>query len=691
MAAPALISGYNPVGSHLPAHGNMTRNSSPRADRPSSPAESTREQQYGAILAALPEGVLVHDSAGRIVFCNPSAERILGLPAGQLIGKALQEPAESTLCADGTPMASGQHPVAITLQTGAPCRDVILGWTRPGGTLIWLAINSEPVGRAEEPAAREVIVTLRDVTRQRRIESALQESEERLRLATEANHLGTWEVYPQTGKRVWSPLVRKLFGFPPDAVISNEDFLNAVHPDDRERVAAEIRALMSPDHGVKSFSEFRTLHTPEGREQWVASWGRTLFDDGGTPVRMIGVTQDVTGRKKAEQEHQKLQEQLQQAQQMESIGRLAGGLAHDFNNLLTVINGYANVALKELGPQHALAEPIDEIRKAGEAAAELIRQLLAFSRKQILRQEAVDVNAMLREMAQHLAAVAGATVEVRTALAPSLKAVSADRGQIEQVIHNLAAHARDAMPQGGILTIETKDVTRGPVCGHCLEGLRPGEYVCISVRDTGAGMDEATRQHLFEPFFGGGTSGMRSGLSLATVHGIVVQSGGHIDVESHPGAGTSFEINLPAVEEISNSTQVAAAHRAESAPPGRATILLVEDQPEVRRFTAGLLQQHGYEVAEAASAEEALSQFAGQPIDLVLTDVRLPGMNGCELAAALRSRNPGARVLFMSGYAEEMLTGQTRAIRGAAVIQKPFRPAALADKVREVLSAAPLN
>jgi two-component system, cell cycle sensor histidine kinase and response regulator CckA len=184
---------------------------------------------------------------------------------------------------------------------------------------------------------------------------------------------------------------------------------------------------------------------------------------------------------------------------------------------------------------------------------------------------------------------------------------------------------------------------------------------------------------------------MRSGLSLATVHGIVVQSGGHIDVESHPGAGTSFEINLPAVEEISNSTQVAAAHRAESAPPGRATILLVEDQPEVRRFTAGLLQQHGYEVAEAASAEEALSQFAGQPIDLVLTDVRLPGMNGCELAAALRSRNPGARVLFMSGYAEEMLTGQTRAIRGAAVIQKPFRPAALADKVREVLSAAPLN
>jgi CheY-like chemotaxis protein len=374
---------------------------------------------------------------------------------------------------------------------------------------------------------------------------------------------------------------------------------------------------------------------------------------------------------------------------MESIGRLAGGLAHDFNNLLTVINGYANVALKELGPQHALAEPIDEIRKAGEAAAELIRQLLAFSRKQMLRQEAVDVNAMLREMAPSLSALAGAPIEIRTALAPSVNAVSADRGQIEQVIRNLTVHARDAMPHGGVLTIETKDVTRGPVGSHCLAELRPGAYVCISLRDTGAGMDEATRQHLFEPFFGRESARPGSGLSLATVHGIVLQSGGHIDVESRPGAGTLFAIYLPAVEEIANAPEVAAAHRDESVPPGNATILLVEDQPEVRRFTAGLLQQSGYEVLEAASAEEALSRGPGQPIDLLLTDVRLPGMNGCDLAAALRSWHPGARVLFMSGYAEEMLTGHAAALRGAAVIQKPFRPGALADKVRDVLSAAP--
>ena len=672
-----------------PARSRMTLDSTLKHKTLFSEYGQTGGEPYGAIISALAEGVLVHDSVGRIIYCNPSAERILGVPAEQMMGRTLHDPPWRVITEDASPILPGAHPVAVTLRTGRPSRNEILGWTRPDSTIVWLSINSDPLPQPTAENSGAAVTTLRDVTEQRRMEMALQESEEHLRLATEASHLGTWEVYPQSGKRVWSPAIKRLFGFAPDAEISNQEFLNAVHPEDRARVAAEIQALLSPDHGAKSFSEFRTLHAPGGQERWVASWGRMFFDERGLPVRMIGITQDITQRKKAEQEHQKLHAQLQQAQKMESIGRLAGGLAHDFNNLLTIINGYSSLAVKELGAEHPMAEPIDEIRKAGESAAALIRQLLAFSRKQLLRQEALDLNAMINQMAEILPALLGDNIEIRTALAPSLRAVSVDRGQIEQVIQNLAFHARDAMPRGGVLTIETGAASYGPSCPRCLSVIRPGEYVCITVRDTGMGMDEPTRQNLFEPFCNTMPAGQSSGLALATVHGVILQSGGHIDVESEPGAGTSFHICLPATAGIPISPERAGTNAPGIRPRGTETILLVEDQPEVRRFASGLLQQNGYEVVEAASAEEALSQLAGHSIDLLLTDVRLPRMNGCELAEAVRSRHPGARVLFMSGYSEEILKGHGTNIRGAAVIQKPFRPAALADKVRELLAAAP--
>jgi PAS domain S-box-containing protein len=391
-------------------------------------------------------------------------------------------------------------------------------------------------------------------------------------------------------------------------------------------------------------------------------------------------------RRKAESALRKTEEQLRQVQKMEAIGSLAGGIAHDFNNILSVILTYTTVIEASLTPGDPLEEDIREVRTAAERAASLTRQLLAFSRQQVLEPRVVNLNDIVDGMQRMIARVLGEHVEVAVLRDPELGSVLVDPGQFEQVLLNLVVNARDAMPDGGKLTIETSNVDLDTATATELVGLAAGSYVIIAVSDSGHGMDPATRERMFEPFFTTKEKGKGTGLGLATVFGIVQQSGGHIVVASEPGSGTAFRIYLPRTAQPAESA-VPTARRSASLS-GHETVLLVEDESAVREIVRMVLRNHGYTVISAANAGEALlacEQHEGN-IDLLLSDVVMPRMNGPALAKRLAPMRPEMRVLYMSGYTEGHFIDQALE-RGVAFLQKPIRPEILARKVRDVLDA----
>ncbi len=387
-------------------------------------------------------------------------------------------------------------------------------------------------------------------------------------------------------------------------------------------------------------------------------------------------------RLRAEQEQEQLRAQLLQAQKMESVGRLAGGVAHDFNNLLTVINGRSEVMLLDLPADSALREDVTEIRNAGVRAAALTQQLLAFSRQQVLQPRVLDLNQVVADTERLLLRLLGEDVELSVALGAELGRVLADPSQLHQVLMNLVVNARDAMPSGGRLTIATSNVDA--------EGAGsappPGRYVRLSVTDTGIGMDAETRRRIFEPFFTTKPLGRGTGLGLSTVYGIVDQSGGRIEVTSEVEAGSTFQIDLPRVDRPVDGVAATVL-----APTGTETVLVVEDQPDVRRVTSRMLRSAGYRVLEAGGADEALAVAAahGGPLHLLVTDVVMPGTSGPTLAARLAAVRPGIRALFVSGYAPDVVVHHGMLDGGPAFLQKPFTVAALGQKVREVLAASP--
>jgi PAS domain S-box-containing protein len=400
-------------------------------------------------------------------------------------------------------------------------------------------------------------------------------------------------------------------------------------------------------------------------------------DTAGKIINYVAVKRDIT-REVA------LEERYRQAQKMESIGRLAGGVAHDFNNLLTVINGYSQMMLGRLDARDPLRPNLAEIHKAGERAAALTRQLLAFSRKQVLQPRILDLNRVVEEMQSILARVVGEDVEVRIALHADSGKVHADPHQLEQVIMNLAVNARDAMPGGGTLLLETADVERDGSYARSHPGTRAGRYVMVAVSDTGMGMDEETERQIFEPFFTTKEAGKGTGLGLPMVQGIVAQSGGYIDVESQPGRGTTFKVYLPALAEAAAAAEMPAAVPLMG---GSETVLVVEDQAEVRAYAVDVLKGYGYRVVDAESADDALSYCAREPdrIHLLLTDVVMPNMSGRELANRLERMRPGIKVLFMSGYTDDIILRHGMLEEGVLFIGKPFSPAELAGKIRAVL------
>jgi PAS domain S-box-containing protein len=405
----------------------------------------------------------------------------------------------------------------------------------------------------------------------------------------------------------------------------------------------------------------------------------------GEPVGFWGIIRDISERVRAQEERDKLQNQLYQAQKMESIGRLAGGVAHDLNNLLSPILGYGEMLLDDTAPSDPRREPLEEVVSAGKRAQTLVRQLLAFSRKQPLQFQAVDMNRLIGDFKKLLRRTVREDIRIRTKLSRSIPQVKGDIGQIEQVIMNLAVNAQDAMPEGGTLTLETSAVELDAAYAGRKKGVTPGAYVRVAISDTGTGMDDETLEHLFEPFFTTKETGKGTGLGLSTAYGIIKQHGGNIWAYSEPGLGTTIKLYLPVPEADFESE--ASLPQAAKNTKGSEVLLLVEDDRQVRNLSSVILQRQGYKVLPAPNGKEALCLLEEHKdrIDLLLTDVIMPDMNGKELFEKVSALHPGVRVLYMSGYTDDVIAHHGVIDAGVNFIEKPFTVKALAAKVREVL------
>jgi two-component system cell cycle sensor histidine kinase/response regulator CckA len=522
-----------------------------------------------------------------------------------------------------------------------------------------------------------------DITERKRAEAERRESASLLRIAGRVARLGGWSVVLADQCVLWSDEVAAIHEMPAGHSPSVEDAIAFCAPEWRARIV-EVMGTCTRD-GV-SFDEELEIITSTGKRVWVRIYGEPIREASGAITRVQGAFQEITDRKLAEQERQTLQNQLLVSQKFEAIGRLAGGVAHDFNNLLSAILSYASFAVDALRPGDPLRADLEGIQQAGERAAALTRQLLAFSRQQRLEPEVLSLNAIVTGVESMLRRLLGETIEIGIRLDDDLGSVVADAGQLEQVIMNLAVNARDAMPRGGTLTIDTANVEldEGYASQHVT--VEPGRFVMLAVTDSGAGMDAATQERIFEPFFTTKERGKGTGLGLATVYGIVKQSGGSIWVYSELGRGTTFKVYLPRVD--------AAVSEAKQRPvsvmaAGSETVLVVEDEDVVRIIVERILRNAGYRVLAAGNGDEALmlAEQHGGRIDLLLTDVMMPRMSGPQLAERIAARWTGLETLYMSGYADNAILQSGMLNPGMRFLDKPFSAAELTRKVREALDA----
>jgi PAS domain S-box-containing protein len=544
------------------------------------------------------------------------------------------------------------------------------------GTRRWLETHAVPL--REGLGEAKVLALTRDITARRSAEAALLESEARTQLLVRSSNIGLWDWNLLTNSVFFSAEWKSQLGYDDDELPSVfAEWESRLHPEDREATLAAVKQYLQ---GVDAAYEveFRLCHK-DGTWVWILARASMVRDAGGQPIRMMGCHIDITERKR-------LVSQFQQAQKMEAVGQLAGGVAHDFNNLLTIISGCSDILLEMLPSDEPMRESVKAISEASERAASLTRQLLAFSRRAVLEPKVLELNAIVDETAKMLRRLIGEDVLLTTVLEPTLSRVKVDPSQFEQVLMNLTVNARDAMPKGGKLTIETCNVELDDDHPAIRVGCKPGSYVQLTVSDTGGGMTPEVKGRIFEPFFTTKGAGKGTGLGLAMVFGAVKQNGGAIDVYSEPGYGTTFKILFPAV-----AGQVAAAEKRESrgAVGGTETILLVEDEDGVRALAALVLQRKGYKVFAATDGRDALRVIdkIGVPIDLLMTDVVMPGMDGRELADVLRPRFPQMKVLFSSGYTDDAVVRHGVLNEEVSFLQKPYTPLSLASKVREVLDA----
>ncbi len=511
-----------------------------------------------------------------------------------------------------------------------------------------------------------------------RAEQALKASEERYRMLFERNLAGVYSTTLDGRMLDLNEACARMFGY-----ASREEAMShslwEVAPS-----VTEMQLLIELVQKQKAFTDLEVrLRRIDGREVWVLASASLIEGEDGRPTSIEGTLIQITERKRLEQ-------QLRQSAKMEAVGRLAGGVAHDFNNLLTAILGYSDLLLERLPEASELARYVSEVKKAGERASSLTRQLLAFSRQQVLAPQVLNLNTVVADTQKMLRRLIGEDIELVTSLDPELGYAKADPGQIEQVILNLAVNARDAMPEGGTLTIETANVELHDdrdITVFEQPAVRPGAYVMLGISDTGCGMDAETQTLIFEPFFTTKDKDKGTGLGLSTVYGIVKQSEGYIAVHSEPGQGATFKTYLPRVEQAGAESRPRDA--TATAREGWETILLVEDEKAVRELARIVLQAKGYHVLEAASADQALQvcEKHSAPIALMLTDVILPGMSGRELGRRIALVRPETKVLYMSGYTGGAIGRPEISDSETAFLQKPFTSEALARKVRETLDA----
>jgi len=506
------------------------------------------------------------------------------------------------------------------------------------------------------------------------VQRELRSSEARLAMAQQIAGLGSFEYDNARGRMLWSDeLFRITERDPSVGAPSISEFWQGVHPDDLPALRGAIEDTIKRSVPLDLDFRFKSL---SGSFKYLHAIGRPVMDAKGFVVKVLGTVMDMTERRHIEDE-------LRQAQKMEAVGRLAGGVAHDFNNLLGIIIGYAELALAEVGPGSTIRKKIEPITKAATRAASLTAQLLAFSRKQVLKPEVLSLNSVVTDLEKMLRRVIGEEIELITDVHESIPPVKADPGQIEQVIINLAVNAKDAMREGGTLLIRTSEMS---VDGEGPHSLPPGRYAMLTVSDTGHGMDEETKAHVFEPFFTTKEKGKGTGLGLAMVYGIVSQSNGYVWVDSEPERGAAFHICLPAVK----ARQEEPAAKAEPNTVRRSeTVLLVEDEQPLRQLIHQVLVSMGCKVLEAHNGDDAIRIASRKDldIDVMLTDVIMPRMNGFELARRVYQVRPEMKVLYMSGYSDEMIAQHDQGSGQPSYIQKPFRPEDLRAKLQELAEA----
>jgi two-component system, cell cycle sensor histidine kinase and response regulator CckA len=634
------------------------------------------EERYRTIIENIQDGYFENDLAGNFTFVNDAECVSLGYTRDELIGMNNRRYTDKETAKKLFQVYNKLY------RTGEPVKGLDLEVIRKDGTKAFDELSVSLIRDSEgKPVGFRGVS--RDITERKRAEEALRRSEERYRTILEDIQEPYFENDLAGNVTFCNDAMCKSLQYTKEELIG----MNYRQYED-EKNARRLRELYNGLYRTGKPIEILDAEVirKDGTKANYDASVSLVKDSEGKPIGFRGVSRDITERKRAEEEKLSLQEQLRQSQKMEAIGQLAGGVAHDFNNLLTVIKGYSQLSLLDLKKNDPLRGNIQEIEKATQRATDLTRQLLAFSRRQILDFKVLDLNALLKDLEKMLRRIIGEDIELVALLSEDLGRVKIDPSQIEQVIFNLAVNARDAMPSGGKLTIETANAELDEVYAHAHADVIPGHYVRLSVSDTGVGMSQEVKEKVFEPFFTTKEKGKGTGLGLSMVYGIVKQSNGNIWVYSEPGRGTAFKINLPRIEEELDTLR--GRDETDFSPGGSETVLLVEDDELVRDLAHRLLKQQGYRVWEAANGEEALRvarEHDGETIHLLLADIVMPQMGGKELADQLKILRPDVKVLYTSGYADDAIVHHGVLDPGTHFLQKPFSLKTLSHKVREVL------
>jgi len=638
------------------------------------------EKKFRLLIEISPNAIIVI-RGDRIVYANPAAMRICGFSAAELSGMEFWKfvhPESRDLARER----------GLAWQRGAAVSgNVEYRLITKSGDDKWVIASSVPMEYEGTPA---ILVTFADITGTKRTQKALRESEARLRLAMEMANLAQWEFDGATGMFRFDDQFYTLYGSSLEreggVSMSPEDYARKfVHPEDLPMVAGFIaQSLDNRDMSWTGRIEHRIIRA-DGEVRHISVSVEVVRDGEGRVARLRGVNQDITERIRAGEERQSLEAQLHQAQKMEAVGQLAGGIAHDFNNVLTAIMGFAEVVAMRLGHGHHLAHHMRQILAATERAADLTRGLLAFSRKQVLHVRAIELCDVVNGVRTMLRRLIPEDIDFRVKTTAMDLVVMADKGQIEQVLMNLVTNARDAMPAGGVLTLESGFgfIDEGFVKRNG-SGL-PGRYARLMVHDTGHGMDEETREKIFDPFFTTKDVGKGTGLGLSIIYGIVKQHSGFITVDSSQDRGTTFCVYLPLADQ--EKQEAAGSRTPGDAPGGQETVLLVEDDDLVRELNRTILEEAGYRVIETSDGREALETFMkrGEEVDILVTDVIMPNMDGKTLYGEIVKIRPGMKVLFMSGYATDTLDARGVLDDGCNFMPKPVMPSEFLGRLREVL------